>query len=103
METTWNENDERLSQVYILLLADVFERFRSNSLKYHGLCPSYYLSAPDLSWDAMLRMKQIELELVSDLSCIYSLRKVQDEEFIISLNNKYLKFGGWKQESSHII
>ena len=40
----------------VLLLADVFEKFRNNSLKNYGLCPSHYLSAPDLSSDAMLNM-----------------------------------------------
>ena len=31
----------------ILLLADVFEKFRNNnSLKNYGLCPSHYLNAP---------------------------------------------------------
>ena len=29
----------------VLLLADVFEKFRINSLKNCGLCPSHYLSA----------------------------------------------------------
>ena len=36
----------------VLLLADVFEKFRNNSLKNYGLCPSYvqiYLNAPGLS------------------------------------------------------
>ena len=50
----------------ILLLADVFEKFRNNSLKNYGLCPSHYLSAPALSWDAMLNMTKIKLELISD-------------------------------------
>ena len=31
-----------------------FFKFRDNSLKNHGLCPSYYFSAPSLSWDVML-------------------------------------------------
>ena len=31
----------------VLLLADVFEQFRNNSLKNYGLCPSHYLSAHD--------------------------------------------------------
>ena len=30
------------------------------------LCPSHYLSAPDLSWDAMLKMAKIKLELIKD-------------------------------------
>ena len=28
----------------VLLLADVFEKFRNNSLKNYGLCPSHYLN-----------------------------------------------------------
>ena len=30
----------------VLLLTDVFEKFRNNNLKNYGLCPSHYLSAP---------------------------------------------------------
>ena len=33
----------------VLLLANVFEKYRNNSLKNYGLCPSHYLSAPLLS------------------------------------------------------
>ena len=29
-----------------MLLLAVFEKFRNNSLKNYGLCPSHYLSAP---------------------------------------------------------
>ena len=50
----------------ILLLADVFEKFRNNNLKNYGLCPSHYLSAPALSWDAMHNMTKMELKLISD-------------------------------------
>ena len=49
-----------------LLLADVFEKFRNNSLKNYGLCPSHQLIAPGLSWDAMLTMTKIKLELILD-------------------------------------
>ena len=42
----------------VLLLAVMFEKFRNNSLKNYGLCPSHYLSAPGLSCDAMLKMKK---------------------------------------------
>ena len=31
----------------ILLLADVFEKFRNKSLKSYGLCPSHYFSTPN--------------------------------------------------------
>ena len=48
----------------VLLLADAFEKFTSNSLKNYGLCLSHYLSAPALSWDAMINMTKVELELI---------------------------------------
>ena len=64
----------------VLLLADVFEKFRNNSLKNYGLCPSHYLSAPALSWDAMLNMTNVKT-----LICTYSLKKVREVEFLIFL------------------
>ena len=51
----------------MLLLADVFERFTSESLKLYKLDPSHYISFPGLSWDAMLKMAGIKLELISDI------------------------------------
>ena len=51
---------------YVLLLADMFEKIRKNSLKNYGLRPSHYLSAPGLSWDAMLKITKIKFELVPD-------------------------------------
>ena len=50
----------------VLFLADVFEKFRNNSLKVYGLYPSHYLSASGLSWDAMLKMTKINRELIPD-------------------------------------
>ena len=50
----------------VLLLADMFETFRFNSWKYYSLCPSHYLSVPVLSWDAILKMANIKLELIID-------------------------------------
>ena len=49
-----------------LLLAYVLEKFRNSSLKNYVLCPSYSLSGPALSWNAMLNMTKMELELISD-------------------------------------
>ena len=50
----------------VLLLADVFEKFRNNSLRNYGLCSSHYFSTPDLSQDAMLEVAKIQLELIAD-------------------------------------
>ena len=50
----------------VLLLANVFEKFIKTCLDYYRLDPCHYFSAPGLSWDAMLRMTGIDLELYSD-------------------------------------
>ena len=49
----------------VLLLADVFKKFRNNSLNNYGLCASHYLSAPALNWGVMLNMTKIMCELIS--------------------------------------
>ena len=50
-----------------LLLVKVFERFINTCLEYYGLHLCHYFSSPGLSWDAMLKMTGIELELISDI------------------------------------
>ena len=51
----------------VLLLADMFQKFISTCLNYCGLDPCHYFSSSGLSWDAMLKMTGIELELISDI------------------------------------
>ena len=71
----WNKFEMKIMKDYynfyfksdVLLLADVFENFRNNSLKNYRLCLSLYLSPPALSWDAMLKITKIKLELISNL------------------------------------
>ena len=46
-----------------LLLANVFKKSRNNILTNYGLCPSHYLITPGLSWDAMLKMAKLSLNL----------------------------------------
>ena len=50
-----------------LLLCDIFEYFRELCLKNYGLDPCHYLSLPGFTWDAMLKMTNVEVELISDL------------------------------------
>ncbi|XP_050500866.1 uncharacterized protein LOC126880841 [Diabrotica virgifera virgifera] len=50
----------------ILLLADVFEQFRSSCLKTYNLDPAHYYTLPGFTWDAMLKHTKQELELLTD-------------------------------------
>ena len=92
-----------------LLLVDVLEKSRNNSLKNYGLCPSHYLRAPGLSWDAMLKITKIKPELIPDPGMyIFFEKGTRGGTSYISnryskANNKYLKYYDPKQESKHII
>ena len=66
----------------VLLLADVFEKFRNNSLKNYGLCSSHYLSAPGLSRDVMVKMTKIKHELIPDPDMSYSLKRYKRWNFL---------------------
>ena len=50
----------------VLLLADVFENFRSLSLKEYKLDPCHYYSAPGLSWDACLKLTKAKIPTLFD-------------------------------------
>ena len=50
----------------VLLLADVFESYRDATIATLGLDPSYYVSAPHLSWDCMMKMTDCRLSLLTD-------------------------------------
>ena len=73
------------------------------------LCSSHYLSTPALSWDAMLNMTKVKLELISDLDIyIFFEKDMRGGVSYISnryskASNKYLKSYDPKQESKHII
>ena len=54
-----------LTMCDVLLLADVFEKVRSICPENYGLCPSHYLRAQALSWNAMLSITKVELNIVS--------------------------------------
>ena len=50
----------------VLLLADVFESFRSSALVYYQLDPAHYWTIPSFAWDAFLLKSGVELELLQD-------------------------------------
>ena len=80
----------------VLLLA-VFEKFIEMCLKYYGLDPCHYFSSPGLSWDAMLQMTRIKLELLSDIGMYLFVEKGMTEgiSYITKryskTNDKYMK------------
>ena len=67
---TFKDYHELYNDTDVLLLADVFENFRNNSLKYYKLDSAHYFTAPCLAWDACLKMTGVNLELLSDIDML---------------------------------
>jgi len=92
----------------VLLLADVFENFRTMCKEYYGLDCAHYISAPGLSWDALLKMTDISLELISDVDQHLFIEKgLRGGISVIAhrkgeANNKYLKNYDENKETKYI-
>ena len=49
----------------MLLLADVFEAFKTTCLKHYALDPVHFYTAPGLALEAALKMTNIQIDLIS--------------------------------------
>ena len=93
----------------VLLLADVFENFRKTCLEYYKLDPCHYFTSPGLSWDAMLKMIDIKLELMTDIDMFQFIEKGLRGgiSYIANrygkANNKYMKDYNEKAPSKYIM
>ena len=59
----------------VLSLADVFGSFRKTCLQYYKLDPCHYFTSPGLSWDVMLKMTNIKLELMANVDMFQFIEK----------------------------
>ena len=72
------------------LLADVFENFRNICLKQYKLDPANYYTSPGLSWDALLKKTNVELELLTDYN-MYLMVEKGLRGGISMVSNRYAK------------
>ena len=93
----------------VLLRTDVFENFRKTCLQYYKLDPCHYFTSPGLSWDAMLKMTNIKLELMTDVDMFQFIEKGMrgGVSYIANrygkANNKYMKEYNDKEPSKYIM
>ena len=111
-ETFGIENMGQYHDLYlksdVLLLADIFQNFREINLTNSGFDPAHYVSSPGLSWDAMLKMSNVRLDLISDVDMQNLIEKgmrggistITHRHAVA--NNKYMKNYDPEKKSSHI-
>ena len=93
----------------VLLLSDVFENFRKTCMQYYKLDPCYYYTSPGLSWDAMLKMTDIKLELMTNIDMYQFIEKGMRGgiSYIANrygkANNKYMRDYDDKAPSKYIM
>lgn len=74
----------------VILLADVFEHFRNQCLESYNLDAAHYYTSPALSFDAMLKKTEVELELLTDLD-IYLMIESGIRGGVSMISTKYAK------------
>jgi hypothetical protein len=93
----------------VLLLADIWFNFRKVCIKNYKLDPEYYYTAPSLSFDAMLKLSKIELELITDNDMYLfvesgirgGISQISKRHGVA--NNKYMKNYDKSKEDSYIV
>ena len=92
----------------MLLLADVFNKFRDMCLKEYELDPAHFLSLPGLAWQACLKKTNIALELLTDYEMLLMVEEGIRGGICHSIhryakaNNKNMKNYNNNEESSYI-
>ena len=100
-------NDSEV-QCDILLLADVFEKFRDTCIDIYRLASSSFLSAPGLSWKVCLKKGDVKLELWTDIYMLLMIEvgirggTYQSTHRYAKANNTCMKKSDKRTESSYL-
>jgi hypothetical protein len=66
---------ELYCKIDTILLAEIFQKFRKDMLKFSGLDPARYISLPSFAFDSMLKITKCRLELPTDIDVVQFIEK----------------------------
>jgi hypothetical protein len=84
------EYAELYCEIDTILLAEVFQRFRKDMLKFSNLDPARYISLPAFSFDSMLKLTECQLELPTSVEIVHFLER-GIRGGVSFINTRYLK------------
>jgi len=62
-------------QLDVLLLADVMDKFRQTCTEHYKFDPSHFYTLPNLSCNVMLKMTNVNIELMRDIDMCNMISK----------------------------
>jgi len=60
-------------KIDVVILAEVFEKFRDEMIKFSQIDPAHYISLPAYGYDSMLKITKSEIELPTDIDIVQFL------------------------------
>ena len=106
---TLGEYSDLYMKTDILLLADVFEQFRSSSHKTYQLDPAHYYTLPGYTWNAMLKYTKCNLEIIKEVDMLLMIEKgirggvAQVCNRYSEANNKYMPNYDSQRDSNFLL
>lgn len=84
------EYTELYCKIDTILLAEIFQAFRSKMIEFSGLDPAHYISLPAYGYDSMLKITKSEIELPTDINIIHFLESAK-RGGVSFINTRYLQ------------
>ena len=76
-------------KIDVVILAEVFEKFRDEMIKFSQIDPGHYISLPAYGYDSMLKITQAEIELPTDIDIVQFL-EMGKRGGVSFINTRYL-------------
>ena len=84
-----------------ILLAEVFQKFRSDMKHFSGLDPSHYISLPGFAFDSMLKITKCELAYLRDIDMVHFIESAI-RGGVSFINNRHLEIENDDEELIYI-
>ena len=92
----------------VILLSNVFEKFRKVCMENYGLDPAHFCTAPGLAWQACLKKTGMKLDLITDPDMLLMFGRgirggiTQVVKRYVKANNKYMNDYDRKEPSRYL-